>query len=201
MQVVFSSPIQGTKKKDTLSIDLEESTLIRLLVIYGTAPLPFVIKNEEGKEEHTTTSAAEYIISSLSDDNIQFTHPVFHKIYTEFIAHINESEIILDEQHFVRHQDPEISQVISELISDKYQLSDWSKKEIFVPTETDKLKDLVTEAVVRLKSKEVKLKIENMLKQMKNNEVSEADRLNFLHNFQQLSKLSMHIDKKLGREC
>ena len=201
MQVVFSSPIQGTKKKDTLSIDLEESTLIRLLVIYGTAPLPFVIKNEEGKEEHTTTSAAEYIISSLSDDNIQFTHPVFHKIYAEFIAHINESEIILDEQHFVRHQDPEISQVISELISDKYQLSDWSKKEIFVPTETDKLKDLVTEAVVRLKSKEVKLKLENMLKQMKNNEVSEADRLNFLHNFQQLSKLSMHIDKKLGREC
>ena len=80
-------------------------------------------------------------------------------------------------------------------------MSDWSKKEIFVPTETDKLKDLVTEAVVRLKSKEVKLKIENMLKQMKNNEVSEADRLNFLHNFQQLSKLSMHIDKKLGREC
>ena len=120
---------------------------------------------------------------------------------SQMTLYINESEIILDEQHFVRHQDPEISQVISELISDKYQLSDWSKKEIFVPTETDKLKDLVTEAVVRLKSKEVKLKIENMLKQMKNNEVSEADRLNFLHNIQQLSKLSMHIDKKLGREC
>ena len=201
MQVVFSSPIQGTKKKEALSIDLEESTLIRLLIIYGTAPLPFVINDDEGKEENTTISAAEYIISELSDDNIQFTHPAFHKIYTEFITQINDNEIILEEQHFVRHQDPEISQVISDLISDKYHLSDWSKKEIFVPTETDKLKELVKEAIVRLKSKKVKLKIENMLKQMKNNEVPEADRLKFLHDFQKLSKLSMHIDKKLGREC
>ena len=201
MQVVFSSPIQGTKKKEALSIDLEESTLIRLLIIYGTAPLPFVINDDEGKEENTTISAAEYIISELSDDNIQFTHPAFHKIYTEFITQINDNEIILEEQHFVRHQDPEISQVISDLISDKYHLSDWSKKEIFVPTETDKLKELVKEAIVRLKSKKVKLKIENMLKQMKNNEVPEADRLKFLHDFQKLSKLSMHIEKKLGREC
>ena len=201
MQVVFSSPIQGTKKKEALSIDLEESTLIRLLIIYGTAPLHFVIKNDEGKEENTSISAAEYIISELCDDNIQFTHPVFHKIYTEFITQINDNEIILEEQHFVRHQDPEISQVISDLISDKYHLSDWSKKEIFVPTETDKLKELVKEAIARLKSKKVKLKIENMLKQMKNNEVPEADRLKFLHDFQKLSKLSMHIDKKLGREC
>ena len=201
MQVVFSSPVQGTKEKDALSVDLEETTLIRLLVIYGTSALHFVYENEEGEEEETNLSAAEYIISELSDDDIQFTHSAFHKIYSEYITHIQESGTILDEQYFVRHQDPEISQAISELLSDKHQLSDWSKKEIIVPTEADKLKELVIEAVIRLKSKEVKLKIETMLKQMKNNEVPEADRLIFLQKFQQLSQLSMHIDKELGREC
>jgi len=201
MQVVFSSPVQGTKKKDALSVDLEETTLIRLLVVYGTSPLHFVYENEDGEEEETTVSAAEYILSQLDDDGIEFTHPAYNKIYTEFVNHVNEHETILDDKHFVRHQDPEISQAVSELLSDKHQLSDWSKKEIIVPTEADKLKELVVEAVIRLKSKEVKLKLEEMLKQMKNNDIPDKDRLNFLHNFQQLSQLSMHIDKKLGREC
>jgi len=200
MQVVFT----GTKKAskvEALTLSLEETTLIRLLVIYGTSPLNFEYENEEGEEEVTTVSAAEYILSQLDEDGIEFTHTAYNKIYTEFVNHVNEHETILDDKHFVRHQDPEISQAVSELLSDKYQLSDWSKKEIFVPTETDKLKELVVESVIRLKYKQVKIKIADMLKQMKDNTVPEEDRLNFLHNFQQLNNLSMHIDKELGREC
>ena len=200
MQVVYT----GTKKAskvEALTLSLEETTLIRLLVIYGTSPLNFEYENEEGEEEVTTVSAAEYILSQLDEDGIEFTHTAYNKIYTEFVNHVNEHETILDDKHFVRHQDPEISQAVSELLSDKYQLSDWSKKEIFVPTETDKLKELVVESVIRLKSKQVKIKIADMLKQMKDNTVPEEDRLNFLHNFQQLNNLSMHIDKELGREC
>ncbi len=200
MQVVFKGTKKATKAA-ALTLSLEETTLIRLLVIYGTSPIDFEYENEEGEEEVTTVSAAEYILSELSEDNIGFTHPAYNKIYTEFVNHANEHESILDDKHFVRHQDPEISQAISELLSDKHQLSDWSKKEIFVPTESDKLKDLVEESVIRLKSKQVKIKIAEMLKQMKDNSVPEEERLNFLQNFQQLNNLSMHIDKKLGREC
>ena len=200
MQVVFTGTKKNTKAAD-LSLSLEEITLIRLLVIFGTSPLNFVYENEAGEEEVTTVSTAEYILSELSEDSIEFSNTVYNKIYNEFITHINEHETILDDKFFVRHQDPEISQAVSELLSDKHLLSDWSKKEIFVPTETDKLKELVTEAVIRLKSKQVKIKISDMLKQMKDNTVPEEERINFLHNFQQLNNLSMHIDKKLGREC
>ena len=200
MQVVFTGAKKNTIAAD-LSLSLEEITLIRLLVIYGTSPLNFEYENEAGEEEVTTVSTAEYILSELSEDSIEFSNTVYNKIYYEFITHVNEHETILDDKFFVRHQDPEISQAVSELLSDKHLLSDWSKKEIFVPTETDKLKELVTEAVIRLKSKQVKIKISDMLKQMKDNTVPEGDRLNFLHNFQQLNDLSMHIDKELGREC
>lgn len=200
MQVVFTGAKKNTIAAD-LSLSLEEITLIRLLVIYGTSPLNFEYENEAGEEEVTTVSTAEYILSELSEDSIEFSNTVYNKIYYEFITHVNEHQTILDDKFFVRHQDPEISQAISELLSDKHLLSDWSKKEIFVPTETDKLKELVTEAVIRLKSKQVKIKISDMLKQMKDNTVPEGDRLNFLHNFQQLNDLSMHIDKELGREC
>ena len=197
---VVSSPKLSPKLK-SLNTDLEESTLIRLMVIYGTSTLEFKYENEEGEEEETQISTAEFIISELTEDEIQFSNSIYHKIYTEFVRSIQEQETILDDKYFVRHPDPEISQAVSELLSDRHQLSDWSKKEIIVPTEAEKLKELVTEAVIRLKSKQVKLKIEEMLLQMKNNDIPEEDRLNFLHNFQQLSQLSMHIDKELGREC
>ena len=200
MQVVFTGT-KKTAKAAALTLSLEETTLIRLLVIYGSSAINYEYENEEGEEEVTTVSAAEYILSELTDDGIEFTNTAFNKIYVEFVNHVNEEETILDDQYFVRHPDPEISQAVSELLSDKYLLSDWSKKEIIVPTETDKLKDLVVEAVIRLKSKQVKIQIAEMLKQMKDNTVPEEERLSFLNKFQQLNDLSMHIDKKLGREC
>jgi DNA primase len=200
MQVVFSKPKTATKQNE-LSIDLEESTLIRLLVIYGDVLLDFEYEDEQGEPQVTQITTAEYIITQLSEDDILFTQPVFNKIYSEFFEAFQEHETILNAQHFVRHQDIELSQSMSELLSDKHQISDWSKKEIFVPTETDKLKDLVVEGVIRLKSKQVKLKLNSMLKQLKNNEIEEHDRENFLANFQQLNQLSIHIDKELGREC
>ena len=88
--------------------------------------------------------------------------PKFKKIYSVLINYFNEHESIPKEKYFVQHHDPEISQTVSQLLSDKHQLSDWTKKDIFVPTETEKLKNLVEEAVIRLKSKVVKLKIEKM---------------------------------------
>ena len=200
MQVVFSKPKTATKQNE-LSIDLEESTLIRLLVIYGETLLNFEYEDEQGEPQATQISTAEYIITQLSEDDILFTQPIYNKIYSEFFVAFQERETILNAQHFVRHQDIELSQSMSELLSDKHQISDWSKKEIFVPTETDKLKDLVVEGVIRLKSKQVKLKLNIMLKQLKNNEIEEHDRMNFLAKFQQLNQLSIHIDKELGREC
>ena len=71
------------------------------------------------------------------------------------------------------------------------------KKDIIVPTETEKLKDLVEEAVIRLKSKVVKLKIEKMLEKMKSPDFTVDERVKHMNDFQKLSTLSIHIDKKL----
>ena len=200
MQVVFSSPKQG-QKLDAVSADLEELTLIRLIIIYGTFGLHFEFENENGEITETTITTAEYIISELNEDDIQFTHPKYNKIYCELINYFNEHESIPEEKHFIQHHDPEISQTVSQLLSDKHQLSDWAKKDIFVPTETEKLKDLVEEAVIRLKSKVVKLKIEKMLEQMKSIEFTNDERVKLMNDFQKLTTLSIHIGKKLGREC
>ena len=200
MQVVFSSPKQG-QKLDEVSANLEELTLIRLIIIYGTFDLHFEFKNENGEISETTLTTAEFIISELNEDDIQFTQPKYNKIYGELIDYFNEHESIPEEKHFIQHHDPEISQTVSQLLSDKHQLSDWAKKDIFVPTETEKLKDLVEEAVIRLKSKVVKLKIERMLEQMKSTEFTNDERVKLMNDFQKLTTLSIHIDKKLGREC
>ncbi|GIR12031.1 MAG: hypothetical protein CM15mP23_06060 [Cryomorphaceae bacterium] len=200
MQVVFSSPKQG-QKLDAISTNLEESTLLRLIIIYGTFVLHFEFENENGEISETTITTAEYVISELIEDDIQFTHPKYNKIYSELINYFGQYETIPKEKYFIQHHDPEISQTVSQLLSDKHQLSDWAKKNILVPTETEKLKDLVVEAIIRLKSKVVKLKIEKMLEQMKSDELTIDERVSHMNNFQKLTKLSMYIDKKLGREC
>ena len=200
MQVVFSSPKQG-QKLDAVSANLEELTLIRLIIIYGTFGLHFEFKNENGEISETTLTTAEFVISELNEDDIQFTQPKYNKIYSELIDYFEKHESIPEEKHFIQHHDPEISQTVSQLLSDKHQLSDWAKKDIIVPTETEKLKDLVKEAVIRLKSKVVKLKIEKMLEQMKSTEFTNDDRVKLMNDFQKLTTLSIHIDKKLGREC
>ena len=200
MQVVFSSPKQG-QKLDAISSNLEELTLIRLIIMYGTFGLHFEFENENGETSETRITTAEFIISELNEDDIQFTQPTYNKIYSELINYFEKHESIPEEKYFIQHHDPEISQTVSQLLSDKHQLSDWAKKDIIVPTETEKLKDLVEEAVIRLKSKVVKLKIEKMLEQMKSNEHSNDQRVKLMNDFQRLTTLSIHIDKKLGREC
>ena len=200
MQVVFSSPKQE-QKLDAINANLEELTLLRLIIIYGTCDLIVEFENEKGEAYETTISTAEYIISELNGDDIGFTQQNYNKIYSELINYFNEHESIPEEKHFIQHHDPEISQTVSQLLSDKHQLSDWAKKDILVPTETEKLKDLVEEAIIRLKSKVVKLKIEKMLEQMKSAEFTNDERDKLMNDFQKLTTLSIHIGKKLGREC
>lgn len=200
MQVV-SSPKQTTAKPLTLTTNLEESTLVRLLVVYGTHTLHFEHTNEAEETVETNISTTEFILSELNEDDIEFTHPIYSKVYDEIVSYIQENNTIPNQKFFIHHYNPEITEAVSELLSEKHQLSDWAKKEIFVPTEAEKLKEIVVEAVVRFKSKQVKLKIEDMLKQMKNNDISEEDRIRFIGNFQKLNELSKFIDKELGREC
>ena len=73
------------------------------------------------------------------------------------------------------------------------------QKDIYVPTETEKLEDLVEEAIIRLKSKVVKLKIEKMLEQMKSNELTNDNRIELMNDFQKWTTVSILIDKKLER--
>lgn len=199
MQVV-SSPKQSAKPL-VLNTNLEESTLIRLLVVYGTHSLHFEYVNEEEETEETNITTTEFILSELNEDDIEFTHPIYSKVYDEIETYIQENSAVPSQKFFIHHHNPEITEAVSELLSDKHQLSDWAKKEIFVPTETEKLKEIVVEAVIRFKSKQVKLKIDGMLQQMKNNEVPENGRTDFMSNFQKLNELSKFIDKELGREC
>jgi len=195
MQVVHAAPQKSKSLK--LSAELEETTLIRLLIMYGTSALTY----ETEEEETVDISVAEKIIGDLCEDEISFKNQDYQRIFEECLNSMNDKETILDQKHFTQHPNPEISKLTSELLFDKHTLSDWTKKEIFVPSESDKLMQLVEEAIVRLKSKNVKLKINEMLKQMKDGSIPENERPEFLYKFQQLNNISQIIDQALGREC
>ena len=138
MQVIFSSPKQE-QKLDSISANLEELTLLRLIIIYGTFGLHLSLKMKMVRSPKQPLQQ-QNILSELIEDDIQFTHPKYNKIYSELINYFNEYESIPEEKYFIQHHDPEISQTVSQLLSEKHQLSNWAKKDIIVPTETEKLK-------------------------------------------------------------
>ena len=67
MQVVFSSPKQE-QKLDAISANLEELTLLRLIIIFGTFGLHFEFENENGEISETTITTCLLYTSDAADE-------------------------------------------------------------------------------------------------------------------------------------
>ena len=167
--------------------------------------ISIVLRNQE----FLTSKASEILIfeeedlrwSEMEFQNKQFLGYLDNKPC--FLAELTSDSIINDETMLtpLRALLGRLPDTLFTICSRSLQLSDWKKKDIYVPTETEKLEDLVEEAIIRLKSKVVKLKIEKMLEQMKSNELTNDNRIELMNDFQKWTTVSILIDKKLGREC
>lgn len=96
------------------------------------AIIQFILRNG-GKtltvpEDKITNTPAfnESVIShlhfSFQGDGIEFTHPLYKRIFTEATEHGNDPSFCPDE-HFLTHPDAEISTLTAELSNDRYMLS------------------------------------------------------------------------------
>ena len=96
--------------------DLTESTLIRYIIRYGD--LDLFPKDDNG----AMWKVASYIFHDLQADEIKFSNPIYQKIREEAEILFSQEENNLS-RHFTTHPDPEISEIATNCISDKYELS------------------------------------------------------------------------------
>jgi DNA primase len=141
-----------------------EKEVVRLLLKYGSDVFDRQISKEDGKE--SVTFVADYIVNEIDSDELSFENTVLAEIYGDFQFHIRQG-LFPGDQHFVRHADPDISRISAELLAENYVLSDiWRKKQTYVETESDKIKEIVEDAVLKFKRDKISLMREKILHQM-----------------------------------
>ena len=168
-EVVKNKP-QQLAKVDQLN--RLEQKLIEILLLYGNMDVDFVdyieVQDEEGvvkieKENYQNTVANE-IYLHLQDDEIEFSNDTFKKIYYDVIHQLNQNERV-DIDSFINHEDIELGAVVTNILMDdeKYTLSDWESKEIYVKAKDKNLSKLVMDAILNLRRILIELKIKELL--------------------------------------
>lgn len=190
-------PPRQTETNDTHS-EFQERNIIRLILNYGNNDILFEELDEHKKKIEVPVKVAQFIVSDLQEDDIRFANPIYQKIFDEYSKAI-EKEHIPSEQHFINHEDPEVSRITIDMLSSQYELSkNWDKVRIHVPTEEERLKKNVETSLLALKDKEVKKEILTNQKRLK--ETNEKNEMTLLLEEQkELKAVSREINAKLSR--
>lgn len=165
--------------------ETNERELVRLLLNYGNYILYQGI--HPNSTDQWVITVAQYIISEVLKDELSFQHPVYKVIFEEYARYyFDDSEMALE--YFIRHPDPKVTTVVSDLIARKDVIS----KKLFarytdnlIETEEMKLQELVPSVVMDFKNKKALAMLHQMIEQLK-----EAQQQ---HDEGRISMLSAHI--------
>jgi DNA primase len=181
-----------------------EKKLIEILLLYGNREVDFVdyvaIEDDEGKtkivKENYQNKVSNEIYLHMQDDEIEFSNETFKKIYYDVIHQLNQDEQI-NADSFINHEDEEIGRVVTDILMDdeKYSLSDWERKEIYVKAKDKSLSKLVMDAILNLRRILIELKIKELLDEPQSEEDNQS-MLEMVVNYTSLKKL---LFEKLNR--
>jgi len=192
-------PVQSVKPVQFKTVTYySEKEIIRLLLKYSSRELERILRKEDGKEEIITV--LDYIVKEITTDELSFDDPVCARIFADFRFYSDQG-LFPGDKHFVKHEDPDISRLSADLLSDSHELSRiWKDKQTFVETEEMKLKDIVPDAVLKFKSdkiiaarKEIMTLLEEAAKEGDNDKI-----LSLQKRYNTLSSALGIISKQLG---
>ncbi len=147
---------QATTASKKEQVHYEEFNLIRILVKYGVYLVEIEQVSEKGEIQKISTSVCELIIHELNRDELYFNHPVYTKIY-DFIVEGIANNTLYQSSNLSRHQDQEIVRFVSDIETEKYELShNWLiHYKIDTKTELDNLHSCVINAIYSFKMRKV----------------------------------------------
>ena len=127
----------------------EERELLKLLIKYGLHKIFEVANPESGVPE--IVYVADYILSELEADQMESVNPVIKAVFDQYRLHVDDENFDAI-KYFVNHRDNQISQLVSDIMSEKNKLSQyWRKKGSFIEEEYDILHQLVPKVLQECK--------------------------------------------------
>jgi len=177
---------------------VEELEYLRFLLKHCKAPL----FEEEGENpnEIETLSVGEFMIQELETDELVSENALFQKIFYEVRDNL-DNEKFDSWKHFIYHPDGEISQLATNLLSEKYVESKrWSKAGAFMEKEEDILEVLVPKIISEYKFRKIKIMQSDIEKAINiaSDEKDFETVFNLLNTMTNLKKVEKELSEKLG---
>lgn len=170
-------------------LEAQERALCGLLLNFGDRKFQW----QEDEEEETV---AEYVMSALVQDELNFNGTHYQHILEHFIKVYNEDDRIATAEEFLRGGNKELMHLVVDLLDDGPDLHDWRRKRIYPPAKDSGLKSFTEEAVLRYKEKRIlQLLTEFQERLKKGEELSEEER----ESYKQLIYLRVEINQRLKR--
>ncbi len=173
-----------------------EKEVIRLLLLFGN----HMVSIPAAQGDHTDMRVSDYVFHEIEQDELEFHHPVYNLIFTELVHQLKEKSSTYD-RYFIEHPDGLVAQTVVDLITSEHDLSKiWKRRENYFETEDMRLKEIVPEAILSLKSEKVlQLLRETEVELRYAQEQKAEDRIQALQvKFMVLNNLKMNLSKGLG---
>jgi DNA primase len=144
-------PIIAVAVPEVNPCENEERELLKLLIKYGSHPLYEVDNPVTGEPDRI--NVAIYILSELEADQMVSLNPAIKAVFDEYQHHLDDKNFDAI-KYFVNHPELQVSQLVSDILSEKNKLSDfWRKRGSFIEEEHEILHQLVPKMVQECKLK------------------------------------------------
>lgn len=147
------APPQAGSKKEIRYL-AEEKEIIRLMLNFGDEVITEI--QSSPKEDPIPVTVIGFFLQEFETDPLDFQSELYGKIFEEYRKNWGQ-EGFHYQLFFTNHPDPEISQEAVDLLSPGYELSKIHKKGgAYIRTESSMLKEVVPEAIISFRGKQVK---------------------------------------------
>ncbi len=184
-------PQNGWEK---LSFYPKEVLLANALIRYGEK----IVCHLEGEDgEVIPVTVAEYISQDLRQDSLQFQNPLHRKLLAEIEEHLHDPNFNT-ERFFLAHQDPTISRMTANMISDRYKLSK-SNEQAMVKDE-ERLHELIPHLLIDFKLAVLEEDMKQTIQQLSLPEVAQNTQqaLRIMEHYKQLTETLKEMAKRAG---
>jgi len=213
---VQKAPFTGIKKepKEIEKVDQlfqMEKKIIEILLLYGNEEVDFIDFTSEvgddGKKKivknNYSNIVCKEIYMHLQEDEIEFTNPVFLKIYYEIIHLLNQEQGITVDL-FTNHEDVDISAIVTDILmeEERHILSSWEKHDIFVKDKESYLPKLVMDVLYNLRRLLIAEKIHSLKVDLQTGQASATeilDNRDTLESIRDYTALKQLLYEKLNR--
>ena len=179
------------------AFEQEERNLLEALIRYGENVL-YYSDAETGKNE-IPVHVGDFILEELERDNLEFSHPVHYGMMEQYKEHY-KNENFTAERFFINHSNSEISLLAADLIAEKYTLSKIHSKIKKLPSDSERLIELIPRLVFEFKNSYILSLIREKLLEMKNaSEAGNVEQVNeIMTEIGRLNQIQQQLSKTLG---